>query len=126
MCCCWIACVHSFRSGSVAAQRAVEARSNVHSSRLAVTGLSSFTGAPLPAYGGRKRPSGQPPSNIHNLSVSGTENPSSRFHPLQFCLSTRGRVGPYKTEKEMLPEPFFLTSQNPPLNETNKTLVLIY
>src|SRR5262245_10177811 len=110
MCCCWIACVHSFRSGSVAAQRAVEARSNVHSSRLAVTGLSSFTGAPLPAYGGRKRPSGQPTSYIHNLSVSGTENPSSQPHSLQFCLSTRGSVVPYKDRKALLSEPIVYSS----------------
>src|SRR5215470_4902548 len=120
MCCCWIACVHSFRSGSVAAQRAVEARSNVNSSRLAVTNLSSFTGAPLPAYGGRKRPSGQPTSYIHNLSVSGTENPSFRYQPPRFCLWTQGRLGPYKTEKNILPEPLFSQSQKSPLNETRK------
>src|SRR5713101_1149548 len=37
----------------------------------------------------------------------------SRYHPLQFCLSTRLRVVPYKTEKEMFPEPLFLTVSKP-------------
>src|SRR5262249_28219350 len=43
---------------------------------------------------------------------------SSRYQLAWFCLSTRGSVGPYKTEKEMLPEPLFSLSQNRPFRET--------
>jgi hypothetical protein len=31
----------------------------------------------MPAYGGRKSPSVQPPSSIHNLSLRGADDPSS-------------------------------------------------
>jgi len=63
--------------------------------------------------------------SIHTLSLRGADNPSSRYQLAWFCLSTRGSVGPYKTEKEMLPEPLFSLSQNRPIFETNKTLTLI-
>ena len=49
-----------------------------------------------PVSGGRKSTSVQPTSSIHHLSLRGTGNPSSRYQPLRFCLSTRGRVVPYK------------------------------
>src|SRR5262249_51779494 len=51
-------------------------------------------------------------------SSRGADNPSSRYHPPRFYLWTRMRVVPYKTEKDMLPEPLFSTSQKSPLNET--------
>jgi hypothetical protein len=40
-----------------------------------------------PAYGGRKSTSVQPTASIHTLSVSGADNPSSRYQPLRFCIS---------------------------------------
>jgi hypothetical protein len=36
---------------------------------------------------------------------SGADNPSSRYQSSRFCLSTRGRVGPYKDRKALLSEP---------------------
>jgi hypothetical protein len=41
----------------------------------------------------------------YTLSVSGAHNPSSRYHPRQFCLSTRSRVVPHKGENAMVSEP---------------------
>src|SRR5215510_5045518 len=35
----------------------------------------------------------------HNLSLCGADNPASRYHPRQFCLSTRRTVVPYKYRK---------------------------
>ena len=58
-----------------------------------------------PAYGGRKSPSVQSTSSIHTLSVRGADNPASRYHPLRFCLWTRGRVILYKNRKALLSEP---------------------
>src|SRR6266446_7630608 len=43
---------------------------------------------------------------------------SSRYHPPRFCLWTRKEPVPYKTEKEILPEPLFSMSQKPPIFET--------
>jgi hypothetical protein len=40
-----------------------------------------------PAEKGRTSTRVQPPSSIHTLSMSGADNPSSRYHPLRFCLS---------------------------------------
>src|SRR5262249_23901969 len=73
-------------------------------------------GSRIPAYGGRYSTGGQADSSLHTLSLRGTDNPSSRYQLAWFYLSTRGSVGPYKIAKEMLPEPLFPTSQNPPLN----------
>ena len=42
-----------------------------------------------PCIGGRKSTGVQPTSYIHTLSLRGADNPFSRYHPLQFCLSTR-------------------------------------
>jgi hypothetical protein len=58
-----------------------------------------------PAYRDCKSTSVQLTSSIHTLSVSGADNPSSRYHPPQFCFSTRGRVVPYKYRKALLSEP---------------------
>ena len=58
-----------------------------------------------PAYGGRRSTSVQPSSSIHNLSLCGADNPSSRNQPPRFCLWTRRTVVPYKHRKALLSEP---------------------
>src|SRR5262249_26249592 len=57
--------------------------------------------------------------SIHTLSLRGADNPASRSHSSRFCFSKRGRLVLNKMEKEMLLEPLFSTSQNPPFFETS-------
>src|SRR5262245_39382689 len=72
-----------------------------------------------PAHGCRKSTSVQPTSSLHTLSLRGADNPSFRSHSPRFCFSKRGRLVLNKMEKEMLLEPLFSTSQNPPVFETS-------
>jgi hypothetical protein len=65
----------------------------------------------VPAYGGHQNTSVQPASYIHTLSLSGADNPSSRYHPPRFCLWTRSRLVLYKTGKTLISEPIFSLSQ---------------
>ena len=82
-----------------------------------VVGFLAFA---LPAYEGRRSTTVQPTSYKHTLSLRSADNPSTRYHPPRFYLWTRMRVIPYKTEKDMLPEPLFSTPQKSPLNETHR------
>src|SRR5262245_11403187 len=41
-----------------------------------------------------------------SIEAYDADNNSSQYHPLRFCLRTRSRLVPYKTEKEMLPNRF--------------------
>jgi hypothetical protein len=77
--------------------------------------FASEAGQRLPTYGNKSTL--QPTSSIHILSLRGADNPSSRYHPPRFRLWTQGRVVPYKTEKEMLPEPLFSMARKPPFFE---------
>ena len=50
------------------------------------------------------------PSSSSFLPPLGSDNPSSQYHPPQFCLSTRGRVVPYKYRNALLSEPIIYSS----------------
>ena len=47
----------------------------------------SFGPDNAPAEKDRTSPRVPPTSSLHTLSVSGADHPSSRYHPLRFCLS---------------------------------------
>jgi hypothetical protein len=65
--------------------------------------LSRIDSDPI-QHGCRKSTIVQPTSYIPNLSLRGADNLSSRYHPRQFCISTRRTVVPYKQSKALLSE----------------------